>query len=619
MNKTDNLIIFVASMAILFSLYKTLWTDATESDGKWKVAGHVLHISNVVKQKHDEDLTWGEAAVNGQVYLGDMVYTHSDSTVRIVTEQGIKISMMPDCLIKFDKNFIDGGTDVLSGIATINLPARAKAWQLGKLKVKSNKGAIIQLEGRKNISGLSIIKGGLEIISSGTLKKAPVKLKKGERLELDTKKKKIISKITVAAPELQLPELRARLNLDHVTLKWEGRKRFDTFSVEVFKGRPATRNRIVNSMSEETSYALEELGSGTYFWRITGIRDGARVKSPMYYFNVKPVPKLSRNPVIPVYPKPGQKVSLDKDNLVNFQWKFPPNSIKAESYRFELRRWNGTRGILVFEKNVKKQNLKLKINFGGDFFWRVLSEIKDGRVPAEKSPASMRPSFFKVKGLPDELPPPEIEMMIRQEVPVKTSSLGDRIIGFLIPIAWATEDPAADGLEISWPKVQGAKGYVVRIYSDPAAKNQVVETTTQTSVFNWSHNKPGEYYYRVATINQAGHRGSFSSVGTIVIEGFEVTPVKLKSMNQNIKMDAIEDVFLSWENAQRAHEYEVTVQCTKNGQKSRLVEKTKNNSITVPKNFFSKTGKYSWNVKTWYSKSVYTTSDTGTLSVDSDP
>lgn len=73
----------------------------------------------------------------------------------------------------------------------------------------------------------------------------------------------------------------------------------------------------------------------------------------------------------------------------------------------------------------------------------------------------------------------------------------------------------APGATIEWPSVTGSDGYQIQISITRTFRNLLVDEKVSSPSFNWESSKPGVFYFRVASINEEGIIGVFSSPATL--------------------------------------------------------------------------------------------------------
>ena len=165
------------------------WTANTEQIGR------IEQTSNEVRHKKSQTLVWRRAKEQSLIHTGDSIFTGSQSTSKILLNDGTKIEISPDSLVvvSIEKDYIDFNLEF--GSFTGDLTQSKKKLRVidrgEKVLIRSKKSKI-QFQKKKKATSVTYK------LLSGT---AEVEHKK-QKLQLTSKPKKIIEKKKQVDPKI---------------------------------------------------------------------------------------------------------------------------------------------------------------------------------------------------------------------------------------------------------------------------------------------------------------------------------------------------------------------------------------------------------------------------------
>ena len=184
--------------------------------------------------------------------------------------------------------------------------------------------------------------------------------------------------------------------------------------------------------------------------------------------------------------KPGQEVSFDwdGDNTGNYL-------VEISSERNFNR--------ITKKTNVKGLSAKMRFSKTGELYWRAKKINTDGSVEygAPKKIILSKPVAPVA---------PKVKKVIQKRV---SESLIFKFLNFIIPQAFAAEDI------IEWAPVNDVESYKIEIYKkDKLVLSEVVSE----NAISIAELTPGNYQYRIASIDYWEQQGEFSDFAPLIIE-----------------------------------------------------------------------------------------------------
>lgn len=203
--------------------------------------------------------------------------------------------------------------------------------------------------------------------------------------------------------------------------------------------------------------------------------------------------------------KPGQEVSFD--------WVKASETSAPSSYLLEVSR-NSNFSNIITKVKTSSESAKLEFQEVGDLYWRVKKIAPDGSVEFSKPE-----KLILLKPAPPAAPTLKKVILKR----ITSSNFILRVLDLLIPYAHAaSEEEISDKLE--WESLEGVEKYQIEIIN--SQKKIVVNKVLQATSYSLDELKPGNYKYRVASIDFWGQKGEYS----------QYSELEIKKVNSEIKL-----------------------------------------------------------------------------------
>jgi hypothetical protein len=348
----------------------------------------------------------------------------------------------------------------------------------------------------------------------------------------------------------------------------------DTFDFQkVIKAEETTERKL----------SVVGLAEGQYFWRVAGLdsKGGVGVRTPSQSFALRylPTPQI-------ILPAPQSKFNLEM--------KVPADQLKTDTkvtwegdkvytrFRFQLATDEAFTQPIKDVETPSKESMTPKLP-SGSYFVRVRGVEPEKNLPSEWSkPVHFDLDLVAIKD--NDIPAP---ILVKKSIVFKMPKAGDRSPAAL---------QAQSGPVMEWKPVLQAKKYKLQISADRDFKNatQVELDRTHSA---WSQVHPGEYYFRVYTLGEAGKISGPSQVGQMMVNGEEpilgaIAPIKLRRTPE-VQTPPQQEVKISWTAVADAKSYLIEVAPGKDfSQAQRFEAPTTATAVKIPA-----PGKYQVRVK----------------------
>lgn len=244
-------------------------------------------------------------------------------------------------------------------------------------------------------------------------------------------------------------------------------------------------------------------------------------------------------------PGQGSKIELKRpDQEVTFEWE--ADSQGESTYLLEVSEDPSFNQIQLVKEETSKQS-QVKFSKTGTYYWRTKILGKKGETKFS------RPVQIEVVPAP---PPEPLKLPETKEIEIKfenKSSFWD----FIISPAFASDAYA----DISWPKNEEAKFYVLEIYKDPDLKQKVLSEQVKENNFRWSNPTEGEFFWRVAIVDFWGRQNNFSNLSKLILSYpdsyFMPSEVELDVPKHRSSSSALQK--FSWKADPKAISYELLI------------------------------------------------------------
>ncbi len=242
-----------------------------------------------------------------------------------------------------------------------------------------------------------------------------------------------------------------------------------------------------------------------------------------------------------------QRIQLQKpDQAVTFAWENASGGVSV----FELSKDKDFKEI-VSKEDSRADSARVVVPKTGVYYWRSRQLLPDGTINVgEPKKVIIEPSPAPLK--PEKLP--DLEVPLKWSAPKSTRSLWDF---FIAPAHAEDEESAAD---ITLPKNENAKRYVIRIYRDAALTDLALETETESETFAWVGARAGTYHWQYAIVDHWNRRSEFSDPAVLRVKEDQTAAEKPKLLApiRALEVDPSELVF-DWSPSPANKEYEVSI------------------------------------------------------------
>jgi hypothetical protein len=348
--------------------------------------------------------------------------------------------------------------------------------------------------------------------------------------------------------------------------------------------------------TDNTSLPLKLETVGEYTWEVQGeTPSGILTNKISGKISLKAPLKLAQ------MPSEGAVIELEKpDQTVSFKW----DQVENSDYQFEISNDPNFQKIL-FDKEVKTNNVATTLNQTGRYFWRV--KIKKGNQTEYSSPVSVeiRPT------------PPLARPEISPNIKIKVKYLEDKTSEFHLIDLFIAKAYAADPIAVAeWdlPANSRAKNYIVEIYEDQNLKKLITRIETSTPHVVWKNATAGTFYWRVSYEDYWGRKTEFSKVAVLessidsayikpepIAEKLPPPPIELSSPKhrENILAEIEDSELFSWEKIPETKVYQLTVARDLEFEKPLLKTKVSSTEIKIHcKDVENTEGDYYWKIST---------------------
>lgn len=224
-------------------------------------------------------------------------------------------------------------------------------------------------------------------------------------------------------------------------------------------------------------------------------------------------------------PKDGEKFVVDRDKK-EFETHFLIKIMDEDSkHHLEISSSADFQSILrtqLITSNIAKTSLS-----SGIYFWRIKTVSENRSIFSE----TRKLEINRITNNPGEksiLKSPKVPKTIHLKLPEQGAKLQNIFLRspILAILAHVIESATAKGSqqaqvpkewELSWEPVDGARQYVVEIYSDLQQKRLVKRESVVGTILSLRELKPGSYYLRLAAVDEGGILGNFSEPSLLVI------------------------------------------------------------------------------------------------------
>lgn len=517
-----------------YFLYDDSLLFSSQSRSKNELIGSVSDSYNDVRRKNSDNFSWLPASQKDQVYQKDSIFTGDQSKAVIKLKDGSLIEIQPNSLITL--NLKDGqmNLDLRYGNMVGELTAGSN------ITVKSGKEEF-KLNGDGSKARIEFAKGRTGNVDLTLLSGTSSSVKKGGQT---------VAVKPAVKPEL-IPQFPINKNLakpdntQPVEFLWTSRGPIIKYELQI-SDTADFQNVLKSEETTDQKFSVAGLPEGHYFWRVSAFNAkgevGARTPAQNFALRYLPAPQI-------ILPAAQAKF--------NFEIKAPPDQLKVETkvtwegdkvyarFRFQAAADEAFTQILKDVETPAKESLTPKLP-SGSYFVRVRGIEPENNIPSEWS-QPVRFDLDLVAAKDEELPAP---ILVKKSIVYKMPKASDR-------------SPAAlKGPVMEWKPVAKVKKYRVQISADREFKGATQYDVDRTQSA-WSQVRPGEYYYRVFSLGEAGRISPPSHLGQLLINAEEpildaIAPIKLRRTAEMPKAPE-QDIKISWTPVPEAKSYLVEV------------------------------------------------------------
>jgi len=470
------------------------------STAQWRDIGKVAEKRNQLKSRGDASLTWFPLGQGERVHLHDSVLTGPDSSARLEIEGQGEILLESNTLVRFAETAKDQAEgrlslDLAQGLVRVRSKTLSVPLHLRKHRLLLGPDTELVLSKPPLVeqSQLQVRSGEVKVISeegkdgkAGSATDSLI-LKKGEAIQVQSERglARLETSLNI---DPKYPVDRARLfakgNVESIGIYWSGE---EASEVEISREPDFLQPRRLRTAGRSVQ---AELVAGKYYWRVR--RDIA--VSGTKEFTLMP-------PVTYKLLSPAENMAVKEGSSVELKWEAVPD---ASHYLVEISRTEEFKDYLL-QSDVTDTSTKLPSIQAGTYFWRVRA-VHPEWGPWAPSPVQNFQAKRKLTA-----PKPKGAKMI----PGTQSSLGDRLLQWILPLAHAAEDTV--WMEFEWEATEGAAAYRLEIFSHADRRDLLQSIDIQDTQAHVELPRREEYFWRVAAIDEGQLRHLYSQLQRVQV------------------------------------------------------------------------------------------------------
>ena len=336
--------------------------------------------------------------------------------------------------------------------------------------------------------------------------------------------------VAIQAPQPLSPSNETRFTyykkLPLISMQWSGDTSAGEYTVEIAKDANF-ENRIHTAYSRMPSIAIDTLGEGRYWWRVTprsGITSLTPGPGPASSFIIE---KLERAPAIEILPENIVSTLQFEAQHVSVSWKGSPEYVK---YRLELSNLTDFSASLYTEETTANFSRLRSDIPEGKYSMRVTAMDEDGAVLTRSA----------VSGL-DVRMPEAVTLLTPEDEAVLPGANGD------VQVAFSWNDPNRGGRTRF--EVAGDSDF------------QDMRLTVTTSRTSQSLRLPvGEYFWRAATVNTLGEPVTEAVTRQFLITETLAAPVlRRPAPGAIVDIERTNSITFAWDRVQNAGLYRLSL------------------------------------------------------------
>jgi hypothetical protein len=472
------LFISVAGVLASFQLLRPDYNLPNQNEAREVVAVVNYYDSNGVQKMPAGQAFWIDLPSGTELYQGDSLKTDDNTIAEIKflgSDTTLKIQPQTRFVVeKKDNKFVVGNVQGNLFVENAKAKSDIQITAGGKtLDISNGQAQINVKDGKVDLA----LKGGQVKTSINGQEQVLSGDQAGELTDAGFKEQKIKFKgVTPSYNEWVYLEDDKSL----VTFSWE--KVSEKYKYNILIG--STPNKMKPFKPEEiieqkqNSFKVK-LKPGRYFWKIVGQKGDETVTSEVFNNEVK----MQYNPVLlsPIQNEIVKFKSDSKVKQVEFKWKSA--SPLANTF-VEIAQDQSFKQVLYSEETTKKS---LKVDMAeGEYFWRITTKLKNSKIYLKSNTERLRVKYY-TSSFPPKLALPSSEQ---------------RII--------LTEEEKFTQVALSWERVNLAEKYRVFVSTIKSKKPLRIDKDITDATLYLNKLEPGEYTWKVATIDKTGQVSEFS-------------------------------------------------------------------------------------------------------------
>lgn len=529
-----------------------LYAPSSSLDSDESSFARIESLSNIVKSKSLGKLGWSDVNLGQGFKRKDQLYTYKDSKAVLTLGKDENLTLLPNTLVELDQ--LSGGLalQVKEGLVYLDIRSgeAVKIRLEGRELTLRGDNARVKLSQSQGKSRLESSQGTIDISSEdGKI----AKLDSSNSIEVSAANKLKVKKNTAFLKSPLDGEIfSTETSLVDIFFEWELLEE-PTHQVLVQVSQDPFFKDYQEIESQKAS-----LGLGTYFWRL--VSDEEIIPSQIYSFEIKEdlKPLLAEQEKIElIEPQDNQQINLSNpgDTII---FKFKGSGVVEISSQEDF-------------SNVKRSSevndrYEWAVDQTGVFYWRV--KVQDQYSPIRK-----------IHIMPGEiLPPPEFDRA-PSEINLKVLETSSWLKSF-INDAYAQEFAA----EFEWTQVNGAKSYLIEIYSDSQGTKLIKKDTTLSENYQWIGAPLRTVWWRVSAVDGWGREGQASKIIKTTLmppSGWESTEVALAAPAHGSEAEQAERVLFEWENSPGVTKWTWLLSPDLSFAKPKIVHSAKKNEIVL--------------------------------------
>lgn len=466
-----------------------------------------------------------EKGVQAEIKSGETVAVHKDGEIK---KQPVTVTSIPPEMKVLN---VDGG----------NIPVKLE-WNLAEKEVIEDIPVIVQTSADKNFS--KILKEVIVVPGQSSVGESILNVNQGLVYWRVFPKNRIeeasVGKISVESSSpvklispVEEGSFTYKSRNPEINFRWTGAEYAEKFLVAV-SASPDMKDPVFTSVTENHNIKVDSLGSGEWWWQITPYYSmnsiGYAGESSVSSFRILRNDQI-RPPLLSL-PNEHSVVTYKENPSVNLTWK---SDIKDANYQVVVARDPDFNDV-IYTKNTKSTKVAATLpKESQELYWKV---IRNSNETSDITPESEVRSFTIEKYHPEKarlLYPPEIYSVELSKLNATqfTWKLGDEDTG---------------------------KKSLIQVSSSRKFDSMQIERTLDKTIFDNMMLPVGQWWWRVAAVDENGQISNFTSARKIsVLQELEAPAFTKLKDKQEIQVSKNGPVIIYWAEVPGADYYNVRV------------------------------------------------------------